>query len=101
MSEVSIASLLFLVMIIFSCFRKGADIFSPGRVFGMVWTIAFGLTDLKLSGFQHDWNVESWLQVLLGPFSFLSGIFVVYVLSVNRVLLPISQMRTISRSAVH
>jgi oligosaccharide repeat unit polymerase len=88
----SIAVLIVLLTII-----KKADILAPARVFGIIWCVALGLTDLKLSSFQHPWSYESWLMVLLGPLSYCLGFFIAYVMNIQSTLLPISQIRQLSK----
>ena len=79
--------------IIISCFRKNADVLSPGRVFGFTWCLAIGLTQLKFSAHQYEWSAESWIQVLLGPVAFLVGTFVAYVLNLESRLLLVEDIR--------
>ena len=93
MSAISISCFILTGIIILSCMRRGADIFSPTRVFGLIWSIAIGLTDLKLSGLQHDWDFYAWITLLLGVASFLVGVLVVQVSSMNRRLLSIDHIR--------
>lgn len=79
--------------IIASSFRRGADIFSPARVFGFTWSLTIGLTDLKLSGLQHSWTEFSWILILLGPLSFMVGVFIVFVTYIGKVMVPIDDIR--------
>jgi oligosaccharide repeat unit polymerase len=79
--------------IILSTFRREADLLSPARVFGLVWSLAIGLTELKLSRFQGDWNGQSWALLLIGIGAFFVGIFVSYILNLGKHLVPISAMR--------
>ncbi len=79
--------------IILSAFRREADLLSPARVFGLVWSLAIGLTELKLSRYQGDWNAQSWALLLIGMGAFLVGIFVSYILNLGKQLVPISAMR--------
>ena len=74
-------------------FRRGADPFSPARVFGFVWSLCIGLADLKLSALQHVWNFDSWALLLTGISAFLVGTFIAYVLYVGRKLVPVPAMR--------
>jgi oligosaccharide repeat unit polymerase len=83
--------------IVLSCFRRGADILSPGRVFGFVWSLAIGLADLKLSRLQQTWSLQGWVLLLIGIFSFLAGTSIAYVLNLGRRLVPISAMRRLLR----
>jgi oligosaccharide repeat unit polymerase len=81
------------LIILLSWLRKGSDLFSPFRVFGIVWTIAIGLADLKMSGFQHTWSLHSWLILLLGMASFVVGLWAVTVVYSDVPLLSISEIR--------
>jgi oligosaccharide repeat unit polymerase len=83
--------------IILTCFWKGADIFSPFRVFGLTWFFSIGLTELKLSRFQHDWSALSWSVMLIGVFSFLIGLYIVYTLSINRKINTPIQIRSLMK----
>lgn len=83
MSWISLISFIICSIIIITSFRSKADIFSPGKVFGFVWALTLGLTDLKLSGLQHEWSLEIWIQVLIGPIAFLIGVATVYVIHIN------------------
>lgn len=94
MNWVSFISFSICTIIILSSFRRDADILSPGRVFGFVWALSFGLAELKLSGLQHEWSVESWIILLIGPCSFLLGLFSLYVAHINIPLLSMDELRT-------
>lgn len=76
-----------------SLFKKGGDILSPGRVFGLTWSIVFGLTNLKLSKLQSNWTSLEWTYVLMGPCSFLLGIFGTYAMNIGARLRSISEIR--------
>ena len=93
MSLVSLFCFLIAFLIVLSCFRRRADIFSPARVFGLVWTIAIGLADLKLSRLQHEWSTFAWIIMLIGLFSFLVGIFSVSILFIGKSSHPIYDIR--------
>lgn len=94
MSWISIFSFFICGLILFLSLRTSADLFSPGRVFLFVWALAIGLTDLKLSGLQHEWSPEIWIQVLIGPCAFLIGVFVVYVINLNTEVYTLDYLRT-------
>src|ERR1041385_1468111 len=79
--------------ILLSCFRKGADPFSPARVYGFIWFFAIGLTDLKFSLFQHQWSLYAWTALLCGVVSFLLGTFINYLFNINKALLSIQEIR--------
>ena len=93
MSWISLISFILCGIIIFLSFRPATDIFSPGRVFLFVWALAIGLTDLKLSGLQHQWTPSEWIQVLIGPVSFLLGVYSVYVLKLNTEIFSLNYLR--------
>jgi len=86
-----IVCLLFLV----ESFRRESDLFSPGRMFVMIWTLAFGLMELKLSRLQNVWPTEVWLQVVLGPLAFLTGVFIIYVQNLDRPLRRLNDVRLV------
>jgi len=67
-----------LIFLIFSFLKKGSDLFSPGKLFLLVWLVVLFLAQLKLSFYQFDWNFYSWLVILISLISFLLGIFSVY-----------------------
>jgi oligosaccharide repeat unit polymerase len=94
----SVACFAVLACILLSMIRKGADPVSPARVFGAIWTLALGLVQLKLSALQRDWEIESWLLLLIGIGAYLVGAFCMYVLNVDKPLQPISAMRTMLRT---
>jgi oligosaccharide repeat unit polymerase len=58
-----------------------------------VWFLAIGLTDLKLSRLQHEWPPVIWLQVLIGPVSFLLGAGLVYTYKLNKDIFTIDAIR--------
>lgn len=78
-------------------FRKGADLLSPGRIFGFTWSIVLALSNLKLSRLQFDWSLLQWLFVLLGPLTFLLGIFVTYMMNLGLPSVTVGEMRRIAR----
>jgi oligosaccharide repeat unit polymerase len=81
-----------------SCARKGADAFSPARVFGFIWCFVLGLTDLKLSRLQHAWTLETWCILLTGPACFLLGVFLIFVVNIGQRHVPMDQLRRRLRS---
>lgn len=81
-------------VIIASTLRKGADIYSPAKVFGMVWVVAIGLAEMKFSRFQFIWDWYSWFVVVSPIISFLIGTFIAYVLNLGKPMLSIAAIRT-------
>lgn len=93
MSPIAIICFSALILLLFSFFKKGTDIFSPGRLFTIIWLLAIGLAELKLSRFQREWTNYSWFTLLVPIFSFLLGIFIIYVIYQNVKLSPIKNIR--------
>ncbi|MGA9121573.1 MAG: O-antigen polymerase [Bacteroidota bacterium] len=87
-------------LILTETFVLRRDLLSPGRLFSVLWFLVIGLTDLKLSRFQHEWSAEAWVYVLLGPCSFLLGIFIAYVVHMNKPLLTVREMRNTWRNQI-
>ncbi len=93
MSYLSIVCFLLCIFLLLDNRKKSVDLFSPSRVFSFVWALAIGLADLKLSYFQHKWDLYSWTTLLLGVFSLLAGIFSVYSVYSKERLLEIDEIR--------
>jgi oligosaccharide repeat unit polymerase len=96
---ISIISFGFAVSIVLFTIIKKGDFFSPAKIFGFIWSLAIALTDLKLSSLQRNWSFESWLLLLLGPSSYLVGFFIAYVINMQSTLLPLDEIRKISRGS--
>ena len=79
--------------LIASASRRSADVFSPGRLFVFIWALVIGLTELKFSRFQHMWTADVWLQVLLGPIAFATGIYIIFVLNLRTPLRTPDEIR--------
>lgn len=93
MIMISLVCLIGTIMLLVSAFRANADALAPGRLFGIIWTGAIGLANLKLSGYQHAWSLYSWLVLVTGLVSFLVGILIVSSFYVNTPLLPVPEVR--------
>jgi len=94
MSVISIISFIICLLIIVSTVRPNTDIFSPGRIFTFIWALSIGLTDLKFSGFQHEWSLDVWIQLLLGPIAFLIGTILIYTINLNSDIWSINSLRS-------
>ncbi|MHB8930990.1 MAG: O-antigen polymerase [Melioribacteraceae bacterium] len=94
MSLISLISFILCGLIIASFFRPNTDVLSPGKIFAFIWALAIGITDLKFSGLQHEWSFEVWVQVLIGPISFLIGAGIVYVLKIDSDVKTLNYLRT-------
>jgi|WetSurMetagenome_2_1015567.scaffolds.fasta_scaffold38630_2 oligosaccharide repeat unit polymerase len=73
--------------------RKNADFLSPGRIFGMLWSIVIALVGLKLSYLQFSWTLFEWFMVLLGVLTFLLGVYISYIINLDKNFLPLSEIR--------
>lgn len=93
MSLVSIIAFGISFLLIITFFKKGTDFFSPGRLFALIWLTAFGLAELKLSRFQFEWSYYSWFVLIVPVFSFLLGIFIVYVINSGSKIHSIDNIR--------
>ncbi|MBX2991933.1 MAG: oligosaccharide repeat unit polymerase [Bacteroidetes bacterium] len=93
MSWVSVVCFAVCAGILVSFLKRGSDILSPGRLFGFIWCLSIGLTELKFSALQHEWRIEGWVLLLTGVGAFLIGIFGAFVLNLDKRLVPISEMR--------
>lgn len=93
MTVISSISFFILIIVALSTVGKGTDSLSPSRVFIAIWSLAIGLADLKLSGFQAEWSLESWIVLLLGVSSLLVGCFAPYILNLHVPLLRMDQIR--------
>ncbi len=92
-TNIIFVSLLILLLITF--FRQGSDLFSPARLFSIIWIVVLFLSQLKLSYYQFEWGIFSWYVILISIFSFLLGIYVIYSLNFQTSAIPISQARNL------
>lgn len=93
MNSVSVICFGVCAAIFLSTFRHKADLLSPARLFGFIWCLSIGLTELKFSALQHVWSPESWVLLLMGIGAFLIGTFVAYVLNFETKLLTLREIR--------
>ena len=93
MNWISISFFTVALLICCTLFRKDSDYLSPARVFGFTWSIVLALVNLKLSRLQFDWTTIEWVYVLMGPVSFLSGLFIAYVMNMGIPFWSVDEMR--------
>ena len=93
MSFESFIFLTIFLLLIISLFKTNTDLFSPSRLFALVWSFSLLLVSLKLSGLQQDWNTYSWFVILVTLLSVLLGMFIVYVIKFNTPLKSITEIR--------
>jgi len=80
---------------VISGLSKSKDFFSPARMFVIIWTLALGLADLKLSRFQHIWSSQSWMMIIIAILSFLLGTYVSFVNNIDKRLSNIDDIRSL------
>lgn len=93
MSWVSVTCFSICLLLAGSALLRRADIFAPYRVFGVIWSFAIGLSDLKLSFFQREWSTYSWIVLVTGVCSMMLGFFIVSVIFLDRPMLSLSESR--------
>ncbi len=93
MAVISFICFALLIVFFFTFFKKDTDVFSPARLFVMVWLVAIGLVEFKFSGLQKIWSIYSWIVLFVTLFSVLLGMFVVYVYYFGVEIKSISQIR--------
>ena len=94
-SWISIFCFCVFFILIISLFKKGTDVFSPARLFLIIWSLAIGLADLKLSRYQQVWTSYSWIMLWIALFSMLTGMFVMYVINLDKPVEKIESIRTL------
>lgn len=79
--EISIILISVFFITLLTTFKKSSDLFSPSKVFILLWSLILFLSELKLSYYQFEWNLYSWFVIILSIISFLLGCYVVYSLN--------------------
>lgn len=93
MSTNAYISLFVLSLIVIVTLRKKMDVFSPARLFIIVWCVAIFLTELKFSKYQFEWSVYSWIILYLSCASFLLGTYYVYSINYAKPIHSVQTMR--------
>ncbi|MEE9450791.1 MAG: O-antigen polymerase [Ignavibacteriaceae bacterium] len=88
-----IISLLIIILIIAVSLKKHTDLFSPAKVFSLIWAVVILLTEFKFSGYQNNWTLFSWFTLTTGLCSFLLGLYITYYLYLGKPLIPIKTIR--------
>jgi oligosaccharide repeat unit polymerase len=100
MSLITFICLLVFLAFLFSGFRSNANFLSPARVYGMLWSVVIGLLDYKFSRLQFKWDPVDWFYVLLGVSTFLFGIYISYIININKKFLHPGEIRSVIRSII-
>ena len=81
------------LVLIVSLFKRGTDIFSPARLFSIIWMLSIGLAELKFSRFQYEWPLYSWLMLSIAFGGTLIGMYSIYVIRFNTGIKPIKEFK--------
>ena len=95
MSVLSIICFIIFLASLFTLINKDTDAISPGKLTILVWSFVIGLTELKLSYYQAEWNLYSWIILLLSILSLCAGIFWVYVININKKIISLHYYRLV------
>lgn len=98
MNEISYISFTILFLVSLTFLIRRIDVFSPTRLFIIVWSFAIGITQLKLSTFQKNWTMFSWIMLILTLLSFIAGLFIVYSLNADKNIKSVKEIRKIMSS---
>ncbi|MCX7797881.1 MAG: oligosaccharide repeat unit polymerase [Melioribacter sp.] len=99
MSLISFISFaIFFFIITYSLVKREVDIFSPSKLFVLVWSLSIGITQLKLSRLQFDWTTLSWIYLLIPIFAFLAGTFTTFVIFFGKRINTLNTIRDNIRS---
>ncbi len=93
MSIIAIVFFSIALLLALSYLRNQSDIFSPARLFILIWAVIIGLTELKLSWLQKEWPVYSWAMLIISLSSMLLGMFAVYVINFNKPIKTIDNIK--------
>jgi oligosaccharide repeat unit polymerase len=93
MTTIQIICLITIIFILVFSFRKNLDLFSPARIFTLLWAVLIFLIEFKFSGFQHVWATHSWIVLLIGLFAFILGIYISFVNKSDTKVFTINEIR--------
>lgn len=93
MTTLSFVCLLIFIILIFTGLRKRADFFSPGRILGLVWSLALGLAEFKFSRLQFEWSLDDYLKLMLAVFAFIIGIYISFSRNIDKPFLTVKEIR--------
>jgi len=93
MNLISYISFAISLFVLITFFFKKSDVLSPVRIFVFIWAFVIGITNLKLSYLQHEWQPIEWINILIGPVAFVVGAAIVYALYVNQKIWVIDSLR--------
>ena len=98
MSFITFICLLVFLAFLISGLRKNANFLSPARIYGMLWAFIIGLLEYKFSKLQFKWNLTDWVFVLIGVLAFLFGVYISYIININKKFLSTKEVRSAIRN---
>lgn len=93
MPAISVICFSVLIALLLSGFRRSADFLSPARIFIMLWAVVLGIVQLKESHLQLLWSSFDWFVVLLALITFLLGIYISFIINLNKPFLHVTLIR--------
>jgi oligosaccharide repeat unit polymerase len=99
MPIISLICLIIFLAFLISGLRQNADFLSPARIFGMLWTFVLGIVQLKQSHLQLLWSSFDWFVALLALITFLLGIYISFIINLDRSFLHVTKIRQSIREA--
>lgn len=74
-------------------FKRNAEFLSPARIYIMLWAFVLAMVEYKFSRLQFKWSSFDWLIVLLGVTSFIIGIYLSFIINLNKPFHNVSEIR--------
>jgi oligosaccharide repeat unit polymerase len=93
MPAISVICFSIFITLFISGLRKTADFLSPARIFVMLWAFVLGVVQLKQSHLQLLWTSSDWFVALLALVTFLLGIYISFIINLNRPFLHVTKIR--------
>ena len=81
------------IILLLTGLKKNTDFLSPGRIFGMLWAFVLGVVELKWSRLQVEWSLFDWVIVLIALTTFFIGIYISYIINLDKPFLSIREIR--------
>jgi len=75
-AQYSIAFLLIsagILIYLFNYYKNDKDVFNPDGVFSLIWLFCLGLSSLRLSERQYEWDLNVWIVLIFSWIFFLLG----------------------------
>jgi len=66
------------VLLITGIRKPTADLFSPVRIYLIIWSVTVGTSMLYLSGLQQRWDGHMWTVISVSAISYVGGVYLIY-----------------------